>query len=238
MGRPSGWLRQNACVKRSITRSSGVSSTMLISSKMTFFSLVISRGSNSGLSTMSPRMSTASGRCSSSTFRWKEAYSLAVKASMWPPMESTWAAMTSAGRVFVPLKTMCSMKWLIPPCSEGSCRLPRLSQTPMATLRTWGMDSVTRVRPFSKTSLTMAMGRTVRLAWRNRRAKQRAATGPPTTNQKMRNHQARYATNAARRNCSVHPHQKSRGAPRRERPAAIPRSRDQVRSTPTRQPCR
>ena len=39
----------------------------------------------------------------------------------------------------MPLKTMCSMKWLMPVCSGLSWRLPRLSQTPMATLRTWGM---------------------------------------------------------------------------------------------------
>ncbi len=82
MGRPSGCSGQNASQNSSITRSSGVSSTMLISSKMTFFSLVSSVGSKSGFSTMSPRISTASGRCSSSTFRWNEAYSFAVKASM------------------------------------------------------------------------------------------------------------------------------------------------------------
>ena len=62
MGRPSGWSGQKASVKSSITRSSGVSSTMLISSKMTFFSLAISTGSKSGFRTMSPRMSTASGQ--------------------------------------------------------------------------------------------------------------------------------------------------------------------------------
>src|SRR4029450_2963105 len=49
MGRPSGWLGQKASVRSSMTRSSGVSSTMLISSKMTFFSLVISSGSNRGV---------------------------------------------------------------------------------------------------------------------------------------------------------------------------------------------
>ena len=87
---------------------------MLISSKMTFFSLVISAGSKSGFIAMSPRMSTARGRCSSRTLRWNEAYSLAVKASMCPPIESTCAAITSAERFLVPLKTMCSMKWLMP----------------------------------------------------------------------------------------------------------------------------
>ena len=72
---------------------------------------------------------------------------MAVKASMWPPMESTSAAMASAERFLVPLKTMCSMKWLMPVCAGVSWRLPRFSHTPMATLRTWGMASVTRVRP-------------------------------------------------------------------------------------------
>jgi len=57
----------------------------------------------------------------------------------------------------VPLKTMCSMKWLIPVSSGFSCRLPRFTQTPTATLRTWGMASVTRVRPLSRISLVMAM---------------------------------------------------------------------------------
>ena len=144
-----------ASVKSSMTRSSGVSSTMLISSKMTFFSLVISAGSNRGCSRMSPRMSTASGRCSSRTFRWNDAYSLAVNASMWPPIWSTSEAIRSAERFFVPLNTMCSMKWLIPDRSGTSCRLPRLSHTPMVTLRTWGMASVSRVRPLGRISLTI-----------------------------------------------------------------------------------
>ena len=73
-------------------------------------------------------------------------------------MESTSAAIRSAVRFFVPLKTMCSMKWLIPVCSGVSCRLPRFSHTPTATLRTWGMDSVRRVRPFSRISLTIIGG--------------------------------------------------------------------------------
>ena len=42
---------------------------------------------------------------------------MAVKASMCPPIESTSEAIASAERLFVPLKTMCSMKWLRPVCS-------------------------------------------------------------------------------------------------------------------------
>ena len=74
---------------------------------------------------------------------------------MCPPIESTWAAITSAGRLRVPLNTMCSMKWLMPVWAGFSCRLPRLSHTPMATLRTCGMDSVTSVSPLGRTSLTI-----------------------------------------------------------------------------------
>ena len=66
--------------------------------------------------------------------------------------------MRSAERVFVPLKTMCSMKWLTPLTSSASCRLPRLSHTPTAALRSPGMDSVTRVRPLGSVSLTIMGG--------------------------------------------------------------------------------
>ena len=72
-------------------------------------------------------------------------------------MESTSEAIVSAERFFVPLNTMCSMKWETPLCSGVSWRLPRLSQTPMVTLRTWGIDSVIRVRPFSKTCLAIIL---------------------------------------------------------------------------------
>ena len=63
--------------------------------------------------------------------------------------------MRSAERVFVPLKTMCSMKWLMPPCSGRSCRLPCFTQTPTATLRSAGIVSVISVRPLSRISLVI-----------------------------------------------------------------------------------
>ena len=44
----------------------------------------------------------------------KQIVSLPVKASMLPPMESTCRAMSSAERLVVPLKTMCSTKWEMP----------------------------------------------------------------------------------------------------------------------------
>ena len=158
IGRPSGWAGQSASWKRSMTRSSGVSSTMAISSNTTRFSLAISTGSKRGLSTMSPSSSTARDRCWSSTLRWKAAYSFEVKASMCPPIESTSAAICWAVRERVPLKTMCSTKWLMPDWRAVSWRLPRLSQTPTATLRTWSRDSDTRVRPLGRTRLRI-MGR-------------------------------------------------------------------------------
>ena len=39
----------------------------------------------------------------------------------------------------VPLKSMCSTKCAMPPCSAGSWRDPRVSQTPMLTDRTWSI---------------------------------------------------------------------------------------------------
>ena len=45
-------------------------------------------------------------------------------------------AMSSALRVAVPLKSMCSTKWAMPPCAAVSSREPRVSQTPMLTDRT------------------------------------------------------------------------------------------------------
>src|SRR5512143_3027004 len=94
-------------------------------------------------------------------------------------MESTSAAILSAERVFVPLKTMCSMKWLIPLTFSASWRLPRLSQTPTATLRAPGMDSVRRVRPFGRLSLTIMRGSAGLPARESRLAHARLAPGDP-----------------------------------------------------------
>ncbi len=44
----------------------------------------------------------------------KQTISLPVKASRFPPMESTSRANCWALRVVVPLKTMCSTKWEMP----------------------------------------------------------------------------------------------------------------------------
>jgi hypothetical protein len=50
----------------------------------------------------------------------KQTSSFAVKASRLPPMESTERAMSSAERLVVPLKSMCSMKCEMPFCSGVS----------------------------------------------------------------------------------------------------------------------
>ena len=73
-----------------------MSSSILISSRITPRSRVISPAAKTGFSTMSLRISMATGRCSSSTFMLKQTVSLPVKASMLPPMESTCRAMSSA----------------------------------------------------------------------------------------------------------------------------------------------
>src|SRR5881394_1901839 len=63
--------------------------------------------------------------------------------------------MSSAERVAVPLKSMCSTKWAIPPRSAVSCREPRVSQTPMLIERTCVIRSVKIRSPLPSTSLTM-----------------------------------------------------------------------------------
>lgn len=64
-------------------------------------------------------------------------------------MESTLRAMSSAERLVVPLKSMCSMKWETPFCSPASRREPEPTQMPTLTLRTWGMTSVITRTPLS-----------------------------------------------------------------------------------------
>ena len=74
--------------------------------------------------------------------------------SSWPPIESIACAMSSADRVSVPLKSMCSTKCAMPLRSSLSCRDPRVSQTPMVTDRTCGIVSVMSRSPLSRTSRT------------------------------------------------------------------------------------
>ena len=65
--RPRGWPLQNRSRNSSWTRSSGMSSTILISSPTTPFSRSMSSGAKRGWSTTSDSTSTARGRCSSRT---------------------------------------------------------------------------------------------------------------------------------------------------------------------------
>src|SRR4029079_11721564 len=65
--------------------------------------------------------------------------------------------MSYADRVVVPLKSMCSTKWAMPPRSAVSCREPRVSHTPMLTERTCVIRSVRIRSPLSRTSLTMGV---------------------------------------------------------------------------------
>ncbi len=97
------------------------------------------------------RISSATGTCSSSTLTLKQMHSLEVKASMLPPMESTWRAISSAVRCLVPLKTMCSMKWEMPFDCGVSSREPVSSQMPMEAERMCSICSVMTVRPWGKT---------------------------------------------------------------------------------------
>ena len=82
----------------------------------------------------------------------KQMVSLPVKASMLPPMESTWRAMSSAERLLVPLKTMCSTKCEMPLTLGSSWREPDFTQIPIDTERMWSICSVRMVSPLGKTS--------------------------------------------------------------------------------------
>src|SRR5271157_635397 len=92
-----------------------------------------------------------SGTCSSSTLTLKQMHSLEVKASMLPPMESTWRAISSAVRCLVPLKTMCSIKWEMPLTCAVSSREPVSSQMPIEAERMCSICSVMTVRPWGNT---------------------------------------------------------------------------------------
>src|SRR5215510_9275030 len=65
-------------------------------------------------------------------------------------MESTERAISSADRLVVPLKSMCSMKCVIPFCSGDSRREPVPTQTPTETERTCGMTSVITRTPLER----------------------------------------------------------------------------------------
>src|SRR5215831_20467375 len=94
-------------------------------------------------------------RCSSRTFMLKQTHSLAVKASMLPPMESTWRAISSAVRCLVPLKTMCSIKCEMPFHCGSSSREPVLIHTPIETERICCISSVMMASPLGSTSRRM-----------------------------------------------------------------------------------
>src|SRR5216117_3651289 len=59
--------------------------------------------------------------------------------------------MASAVRVWVPLKTRCSMRWDMPARPSGSCREPVSTHTPTATDRTCSIRSVTTRMPLGGT---------------------------------------------------------------------------------------
>ena len=152
IGLPSGCPRQKLRVNSSWIRYSGLSSSILSSSRTTCFSFAMSSASNRGCSTRSERTSTATGMCSSSTFALKQVISLAVNASSIPPTESTDCAISSAVRLLVPLNTMCSMKCARPFRSMDSARDPVPSQIPTEADRTCGIFSVTITTPLGSSA--------------------------------------------------------------------------------------
>ncbi len=138
-------------MKSSDTRISGLSSSILISSRITPRSRSMSGGAKRGFSTRSLSTSRAMGTWSDRDLTLKQMVSLLVKASRLPPMESISRAMCCAVRERVPLKSMCSTKWEMPLVSAGSQREPDLTHTPMATERIYSMRSVRTIRPLGNT---------------------------------------------------------------------------------------
>src|ERR1019366_5248779 len=99
----------------------------------------------------------------------KHTSSFAVKASRLPPSASTLRAMSSADRLVVPLKSMCSMKCEMPFCPVDSRREPEPIQMPTDTLRTCGMISVITRTPLPSVLISMsrkALGGDVMVAQR------------------------------------------------------------------------
>ena len=97
-----------------------MSTSILISSRMTPFSFSISSSRNSGLQhQVGEHVEGHAADARRGLWCCKLTSSFEVNASRSPPMESTERAISSAERLVVPLKTMCSMKWEMPFCSGG-----------------------------------------------------------------------------------------------------------------------
>ena len=77
---------------------------------------------------------------------------MVVKAFIWPPMASVSRGMSWAERLWVPLKSMCSMKWAAPDSAAVSSREPPPIQIPRAAERTVWMGSVTKRTPLGRVS--------------------------------------------------------------------------------------
>ena len=88
-------------------------------------------GVNTGFSTRSLKTSIAMGMCSSSTLVLKQTHSLAVKASMLPPMESTCAGDFLRGAMLGPLEHHVLDEMRNPVPSRSSSRDPVLIHIPM-----------------------------------------------------------------------------------------------------------
>ena len=147
MLRAIGALPQACSAKRLWTTSSGSSSCIAISSRMTSRSASTSSAASVELVTMSPSTSMVIGRSSSRTRAWKQVYSLAVKALNSPPTASRDAEMSMALRSPVPLNNRCSRKCEQPCCFGVSSAEPTPTQTPTLADRIPGICSVITRRP-------------------------------------------------------------------------------------------
>ena len=81
------------------------------------------------------------------TLQYRQVISRSVKALITPPTRSISRAISAAERVSVPLKTICSKKWLQPYSPGLSSREPWLYQNPSAAVRVFSTDSAISVAP-------------------------------------------------------------------------------------------
>ena len=148
---PAGCRPTPGAAKRLCTTSSGSSSCIAISSRMTSRSASTSSSVIVEPVTMSPSTSTAAPGPRRGPARGRPVYSLAVKALNSPPTASSATEMSSAERSGVPLKSRCSRK-CEQPCRVGvSSREPTPTHTPMLAERAPAICSVTTRRPLGRT---------------------------------------------------------------------------------------
>ena len=155
IGAPSEWPRQKFLVSNSCATDSGLSSSMRISSRITWRSLTMScfgkeraqRQVGDHVKGQREMFVQHLGVEADGFLRGEGIEHAADRVHL--------RAICSAVRRAVPLNTMCSMKWAMPLSCWGSEREPERTQMPMETECACGMGSAITAKPFGSTSRAM-----------------------------------------------------------------------------------